>query len=104
MTGRPLEEDRFIRDEERHYDLEAVAVEYAKRPEFLGFFELIADDFVTMEELERFAMQLPPVQKFTELEWADSLVERIRQVRERENRPIYPRSYWHCCRDNRTDR
>jgi len=88
MTGVQLEEDRFIRDEERHYDLEAVAAEYAKRPEFQGFFELIADDFVSMEELERFALQLPPVKKYTELEWSDSLVERIRQVRERENRPI----------------
>jgi uncharacterized protein (TIGR01319 family) len=88
MTGVPLEEDRFIRDEERHYDLEAVAEEYKKRPEFQGFFALIADDFVTMEELARFAQQLPPARKLTELEWSDSLVERIRQVRERENRPI----------------
>jgi methylmalonyl-CoA mutase cobalamin-binding subunit len=88
MTGAPLEEDRFIRDEERHFDLEAVAEEYKKRPEFEGFFELIADDFVSMEELERFAMRLPPSRSHTEMEWSDYLVERIQQVRERENRPI----------------
>lgn len=88
MTGVPLEEDRFIRDSERHYDLQAVAEEYKKRPEFQGFFALIADDFVSMEELERFAVKLPPAREHIELGWSDSLVERIRQVRERENRPI----------------
>ena len=88
MTGQNLEEDRFIRDDERHYDLKAVAAEYKNKPEFQGFFELIADDFVTMEELERFALQLPPKKHHTELEWSDYLVERIHQVRERENRPI----------------
>ncbi|HLB46429.1 MAG TPA: glutamate mutase L [Anaerolineales bacterium] len=88
MTGMPLEEDRFIRDAERHYDLEAVAKEYKKRPEFQSFFALIADDFVTMEELESFALKLPSEREQSKLEWSDSLVERIRQVRERENRPI----------------
>jgi uncharacterized protein (TIGR01319 family) len=88
MTGVLVEEDRFIREEERHYDLQAVAEEYQKRPEFHRFFELIADDFITMEELERFALKLPPVRHHSELEWSDYLVERIRQVRERENRPI----------------
>ena len=57
MTGVPLEEDRFVRDRERHYDLEAIAKEYKKKPEFQGFFELIADDFVSMEELEDFALK-----------------------------------------------
>ena len=28
MTGLPLEEDRFIREDEKHYDLAAVAEEY----------------------------------------------------------------------------
>lgn len=88
MTGVALEEDRFVRMDERHYDLEAVAEEYAKKPEFQGFFEIIADDFVTMEELERFAMRMPPKHEFSAVEWSDHLVERIRQVRERENRPI----------------
>jgi uncharacterized protein (TIGR01319 family) len=88
MTGASLEEDRFLRDEERHYDLKAVAEEYKNRPEFQGFFDLIADDFVTMEELEHFALKLPPAKEHAELEWSDSLVERIWQVRERENRPI----------------
>ena len=88
MTGQKLEEDRFVRKAERHYDLEEVAKKYKDRPEFQGFFELIADDFVSMEELERFAKRLPPVRHHSELEWSDFLVERIRQVRERENRPI----------------
>jgi methylmalonyl-CoA mutase cobalamin-binding subunit len=88
MTGAQLEEDRFIRDAERHYDLEAVAQEYKQRPEFQGFFELIADDFVSMEELERFALRLPPTRTHSEMEWSDYLVERIQQVRRRENRPI----------------
>jgi uncharacterized protein (TIGR01319 family) len=88
MTGQPLEPDRFIRDAERHYDLEAVAENYKAKPEFQGFFELIADDFVTMEELERFALQLPIKRHHTELLWSDYLLERIQQVRERESRPI----------------
>jgi uncharacterized protein (TIGR01319 family) len=88
MTGQLLEEDRFIRDDERHYDLEAVALNYKNKPEFQGFFELIADDFITMEELERFALQLPPKRDHAELVWSDYLMERIQQVRERENRPI----------------
>jgi len=87
MTGVPLEEDRFIRTAERHFDLEAIAAAYKPRPEFQGFFALIADDFVTMEALERFALRLPPKRDLVHLEWSDSLVERIRQVRERENRP-----------------
>ena len=41
-----------------------------------------------MEELERFARRLPPAHEATELEWSDFLVERIRQVRERERRPV----------------
>lgn len=89
MTGVPLEEDRFIRDEERHYDLEAVVAEYKNRSEFRRFFELIVDDFVSMEELESFALKLPrALDEHTEFKWPDSLVERIRLVRESENRPI----------------
>jgi uncharacterized protein (TIGR01319 family) len=88
MTGLPMEPDRFVREEERHYDLEAVAESYRDREEFQGFFELVVDDFVTMEELERFARRLPSVRWTEKAPWSDYLVERIRQVRERENRPI----------------
>ncbi len=88
MTGLPMEPDRFVREEERHYDLDAVAEAYRDREAFQGFFELVADDFVTMEELERFARRLPSVHWAEKAPWSDYLVERIRQVRERENRPI----------------
>ncbi len=88
MTGAPLEEDRFVRDSEKHYDLEAIAAEYKKKPEFQGFFELIADDFVSMDELEDFALKKLTATVQKKVEWSDFLVERIQQVRERENRPI----------------
>src|SRR3990172_2347492 len=88
MTGVPVEEDRFIRDSERHYDLNAVAAEYKKRPEFQGFFELIADDFISMEELEQFAFKKLSAREQSKIRWSDSLIERIQQVREHENRPI----------------
>lgn len=88
MTGLPLEPDRFIREDEQHYNLKAVREEYKDKEEFQGFFELVVDDFVTMEELERFAQHLPPIHKTKKVKWSDYLVERIRQVRERENRPI----------------
>jgi uncharacterized protein (TIGR01319 family) len=88
MTGLPLEPDRFVREDERHFDLDEVAEEYKDKEHFQGFFELVVDDFVTMEELERFAHRVPPAHEAKELEWSDYLVERIRQVRERENRPI----------------
>ncbi|RMF34094.1 MAG: hypothetical protein D6759_06295, partial [Chloroflexi bacterium] len=87
MTGLPLEPDRFTREEEQHYDLEALAETYRDRTSFQGFFELVADDFITMEELERFAHGLPPAHQEGPTAWSDSLIERIRQVRERENRP-----------------
>ncbi|MHB8992913.1 MAG: glutamate mutase L, partial [Chloroflexota bacterium] len=88
MTGVPTERDDFSPPDERHYDLEAIAEEYRGKPLFHHFFEVIADDYITMEELERFARG-QPVHGITEqLQWSDFLVERIRQVRERENRPI----------------
>ncbi len=87
MTGIPMEEDRFIREEEKHFDLEAIQKEYKKKKHFHGFFELIADDFVTMEELEDFARRKPSIHLQAEKPWSDFLVDRIRQVRERENRP-----------------
>ena len=88
MTGIPLEPDRFAREDERHYDLEAVAKEYKDREAFQGFFELVVDDFVTMEELEDFAGRRPSAKLQKKVKWSDYLVERIRQVRERESRPI----------------
>jgi len=88
MTGLPLEEDRFVREEEKHYDLEEVAQKYKAKKHFRGFFDLIADDFVTMEELELFAKHQSRTAKLEDEPWSDFLVERIQQVRERENRPI----------------
>jgi uncharacterized protein (TIGR01319 family) len=88
MTGLPLEPDRFARQAERHYDLEAIAEEYKDKENFQGFFELVVDDFVTMEELEAFASRRPSAKLQKKVKWSDYLVERIRQVRERENRPI----------------
>src|SRR5690606_35206997 len=55
MTGLPLEEDRFSREDERHYDLDEIRAEYAEKAHFQEFFALVADDYVSMEELERFA-------------------------------------------------
>jgi uncharacterized protein (TIGR01319 family) len=88
MTGVPLEPDAFTPTEERHFDLEQIGREYADTPEFRRFFELIADDYITVEELERFARREPVQREETRLRWSDSLAERIREVRERENRPI----------------
>nr|MBP8293136.1 hypothetical protein [Caldilineaceae bacterium] len=55
MTGLPLEADRFSREEERHFDLEDIRAEFADKPHFQGFFDLVADDYISMEELEHFA-------------------------------------------------
>ncbi len=88
MTGLPLEEDRFSREEERHFDLDDIRAEFADKPHFQGFFELVADDYISMEELERFAAGRVETVKTIAEPWSDRLVERIRQVRERENRPI----------------
>ncbi|HAF71086.1 MAG: Uncharacterized protein XD60_1294 [Acetothermia bacterium 64_32] len=87
MTGKPIEPDKFSPPEDRHFDLEAVAREYAGKEKFQGFFELIVDDYVTMEELEQFARRIPGA-KTEALSWSDELLERIAQVREREKRPI----------------
>ncbi len=88
MTGVPVEPDPFTPPEERHYDLEQINQEYSSKPEFYHFFEVIADDYITMEELERFARREPVQRQETLVRWSDYLVERIQQVRERENRPI----------------
>lgn len=88
MTGLPLEEDRFSREEERNYDLDDVRVEFADRAHFQGFFDLVADDFISMEELEEFASGQVETAGAEQVEWSDDLIERIRLVREREERPI----------------
>lgn len=88
MTGLPLEQDIFTPPEERHFDLGAVGREYESRPDFHHFFEVIADDYISMEELERFARHQAVKSDLQRVQWSDSLVERVRQVRERENRPI----------------
>lgn len=87
MTGMPVLEDKFSPPEDRNYDLDKVAEEYKNKKEFHHFFELIVDDYITMEELERFAQGLPPHTK-ERFKWSDDLLERIKEVRERENRPI----------------
>ncbi len=87
MTGLPIEEDRFTPEEERHFDLEEVARRYAGDRRFQGFFALVADDYITTEELERFALGLE-VHARKSFEWADDLMGRIAQVREREGRPV----------------
>lgn len=88
MTGVPIEPDPFSPENERHFDLEAVAAAYRDKPDFHHFFELIADDFITMDDLEDFAQRETRGREVQHVEWSDFLVERIRQVRELENRPI----------------
>lgn len=88
MTGLPLEADPFTPEEERHFDPDQVRQSFAGRAHFQGFFELVADDFITMEELEDFANRRILTKHEREIEWSDYLVERIRQVRELEDRPI----------------
>jgi uncharacterized protein (TIGR01319 family) len=88
MTGLSLEEDRFVREDEQHFDLKAVAQAYREKAHFQGFFELVADDFISMEELEDFAKRLTQHRQGDQISWSDELVERIQQVREHENRPI----------------
>lgn len=88
MTGLPLEEDRFSREEERNYDLDDVRVEFADRQHYQGFFDLVADDYITTEELETFASGRVKTETAAEVVWEDDLIERIRLVRQRENRPI----------------
>ena len=88
MTGLPVEEDKFSPPEDRNYNLEEIAENYGDIDAFQGFFSLIVDDFITMEELEAFAADTKVMNEKEEEEWADTLLERIQQVRERENRPI----------------
>lgn len=87
MTGVPTLEDKFSPPEDRHFDLEKIAQKYKNKEKFQGFFELIVDDYVTMEKLEYFAQKKAIIAK-EKIKWSDDLLERIKQVRQLENRPI----------------
>jgi len=88
MTSLPVQDDKFSLPEDRHYDLDEIAENYGDIDAFKGFFDLVVDDFVTMEELEAFAEGRTSVRAEEEVRWADTLLERVRQVRELEDRPI----------------
>ncbi len=88
MTGVPLEPDDFTPEDEQHFDLEQIATDYKNKENFQGFFKLVADDYITMDELEDFAQRRTLRKQEQEIEWSDFLVERIKQVRELEDRPI----------------
>ncbi|MCR4397692.1 MAG: glutamate mutase L [Firmicutes bacterium] len=88
MTGRNVLPDKFSRPEDRHYDLAEVARQYKGHPRYEGFFEMIADDYVSMDELVEFSRKRPSGGRESGMKWSDDLLERIRQVRETENRPI----------------
>jgi uncharacterized protein (TIGR01319 family) len=88
MTGLPVLEDKFSSPEDRHYDLDEMAENYGDIDAFQGFFGLVVDDYVTMEELEAFAQGKAVTRTTQEIQWADTLLERVRQVRQLEKRPI----------------
>ncbi|MGE5484909.1 MAG: glutamate mutase L [Ignavibacteriales bacterium] len=88
LTGHQTLPDKFSRMEDRHYDLEKIAAECKGHPRYDGFFEMVVDDYVRMEDLLEFAHRRLQKGKELKVEWSDDLLERIRQVRERENRPI----------------
>ncbi len=87
MTGQPILDDKFSPPEDRNYDLDKIAEEHKDKSIYQDFFELIVDDYVTMEELEHFAQNIP-LKRTENLTWSDDLIKRIDEVRERENRPI----------------
>jgi len=87
MTGLPILEDKFSPKKDRHFDLEKIAKEYKDKEKFQGFFELVVDDYVTMKELEYFAQKKVRIAR-EKIKWSDDLLERIKQVRELEDRPI----------------
>ena len=88
MTGLPLEPDEFTPEEEQNFDLNQVQKDFQKKEHFQNFFEIVVDDYVTMEELEDFAAGRTMQKHEQTVEWSDYLVERIKQVRELENRPV----------------
>jgi len=60
MTGLPVQEDKFSPVKDRHYDLDEIAENYGDIDAFQGFFALVVDDYITMEELEAFARARRP--------------------------------------------
>ena len=88
MTGKPFLTDKFSPPEDSHFALVKISEEYKDKERFHNFFELIVDDYVTMEELEQFSQKKPWIKKADKIKWSDELLERIQQVREIEGRPI----------------
>ncbi len=88
MTGLPILEDKFSPLDDRHFDLEEIAENYSDIAAFQGFFDLVVDDYIGMEELEAFAQGELVVVQSKEHTWSDHLLERVQQVRAREGRPI----------------
>ena len=87
MTGLPVLKDKFSPNKDRHFNLEKIAEDYKDNEKFQNFFALIVDDYVTMAELDEFARNRIKIAK-EKIVWSDDLLERIKQVRELENRPI----------------
>jgi len=87
MTGLPVLADKFSPKKDQHFDLEKIAKAYKGKDKFHNFFDLIVDDYVTMAELDEFARNRKRISK-EDISWSDDLLERIKQVRELENRPI----------------
>jgi uncharacterized protein (TIGR01319 family) len=88
MTGLDSEPDEFTPADEHNFDLDQVRRDFQKKEHYQNFFEIVVDDYVTMEELEDFAAGRTMRKREQTVEWSDYLVERIQQVRELENRPI----------------
>ncbi len=86
MTGQPIRKDPFAKQEQK-YDLEKVIQECKGNSKFKNFFELIADTKTKSEEIVEFA-QPSKVKARKETEPAQNLVDRIKQVREKENRAL----------------
>ena len=87
MTGQPILKDKFSPNKDRHFNLEKIAEDYKDKEKFQNFFALIVDDYVTMAELDEFARNRIEIAK-GKIVWSDDLLERIKQVRKLENRPI----------------
>lgn len=87
MTGEEVLPDQFTPEEERHYDFSLIAEKYGGDPRFQQFFQLIVDDYVDMATLEDFA-RCGTSAGSGAFSWSDELLERIRQVRGVENRPV----------------
>ncbi|MEA2021022.1 MAG: glutamate mutase L [Candidatus Caldatribacteriota bacterium] len=87
MTGKPILKDKFSPKKNQHFDLKQIAEDYKDKEKYQKFFDLIVDDYVTMAELDEFARNRIKIAK-EKIVWSDDLLERIKQVRELENRPI----------------